>query len=612
MFRSPLFIWFLIIVVATFSLSIKVAEASISSWLWTLVAAIVTTALVLLTGGAGLAFLGFCPICGAITSFGGLSAASITTGVACGTGLICGGSSDNPFAIVVNAAGSCATDNGIQFYDSDPGSANPNDRVALYRFSNAMNIAGESQVAINFKLANWMTSLAGNDTRTALGSGFYDAGAGMPSAQYAHLADAGGQNCAYYYSGSHCADFYPPARPNRAYIESDSGSYAQYLSGATVEGAPLQLLRYGDVCSATGECRVLDQSASENTYDIYAAKVLRVFPNVNPAGGGAPVALADKFLSVTQGAPVTFPMFPFYLYQSCRSNGGGIEQCRAATGPFYQGAVFAGPFRVGSLDPTSCAIPATPAAIVSAAAVGCNYATLSTTFSNTDSYDVLRDGAVIASGIPADETVYNDTGLTDVTTYQYSIAPHQGSATGNSNVLPVVTTACLTAPSATVTVKSAQCTALTLTVATVNAEKYHVIRDGVPVAADIPAAQTEFTDSGLQQNTRYNYVVRAVGNTGSADSAPLSATTADCRPSCTFGANPDHIVRGETTRLGWSCAKVDECTLDGATVAAPTGTKDVAPTSNTTYTLRCTNPSGSTTTQTTVNVARPGLHEVNP
>lgn len=573
MFRTS-FVGFLIIVVATFSVSVKVAEAGFWSALWTAIAAIVTVALVILTGGAAFGILGVNLMTGSV-SLGGIGAAIITTGVACGTGLICGGGAENPLAIIVSDAGSCSSDNGMRFYDTDPGSAHPDDQVALYRFTLQPNPA-----FLDYYLGIWLGSVRGFNVRDPMAPGFYDAGS---------------------------------SSSGRAYIELDSNTYANYLSDVINEATPLRIMRYGDVCLPSGVCQILDQSAPENTYAIYAAKVLREYPRVAAAGTNAPVfALSNKFLTAVQGAPAIFPYFDYAAYDRCKDDYGS-SACRRVAGQWYRpGTVFAGPYRVGTLSGVACAAPTTPAAILAPASVGCNFATLSVTLSNADAYDILRDDVIIASNIPADETVYNDSGLADGTTYQYTAVPRKGAESGSSNTLPVTTTSCAMSPSATVTLKSAQCTSLTLDVATANADIYHVIRDGVPVATNVQASQTEFTDSGLNQAMTYRYVVRAVGSTGSADSSELSATTADCRPSCVFSANPNRIVRGETAQLVWSCERVDACTIDGSSVAAPSGAKSVAPMSNATYTLHCVNPDGSTTTQATVEVARPGLREVPP
>jgi len=86
-------------------------------------------------------------------------------------------------------------------------------------------------------------------------------------------------------------------------------------------------------------------------------------------------------------------------------------------------------------------------------------------------------------------------------------------------------------------------------------------------------------------------------------------------PSCTFGASPQQVVPPGQSTLSWSCTNAASCQLDGATVAT-SGSEQVSPTTNTTYTLSCAGSgSGSTntvTTQTTVTTQGPNVHEVNP
>ncbi|MDO8585018.1 MAG: hypothetical protein Q7R85_02765 [bacterium] len=666
MFRSSFFIWFFIIVVATFSLSVNVAEASFWSVFWTVIAAVVTVALVVLTGGGALALLGINLMTGSV-SLGGISAALITTGVACGTGLICGGSTENPIAIVSSGTGNCSSDNGMRFFDTEPGVASPDDQIAIYRFSIVPDPA-----FLDYYLAIWMGSKRGFNVRDPMAPGFYDA------------ANDG---------------------TGRAYVETESNSYANYLSDVGISTTPIRIARYGDICSQSGVCQILDQSAPENSYVIYAAKVLKNYPRVHLSGGdGTLLSLDNKFLTAVAGSPATFPYFNYAAYQDC----GGNSACRRVAGQWYRpGTVFAGPFRVSALDPATCPAPVTPVAVVNTAQTGCNFVTLSVTPANAETYDVLRDGATIATNISSDEQVYNDTGLAPATTYRYRVIARKGSETGESNEVTTATSACAAGAASALSAQTAlletQCEAVTLGVTTENATFYHVFRDGAPVAVNIPATETRYADSDLDQNTAYSYVVRATNGVENVDSAALGIRTPDCGsepraiialggggagagectavtlsvvvenaatydvlrdgvvivtgisasqttyrdapltrstnysytviahgsfgrnaesnvlptrtacfPACTFGASPESIVRGETSRLGWSCREVDACAIDGASVAVPEGTKTVAPTANTTYTLRCENADGSTTTQTTINVTRPGLREVPP
>ncbi|MBI3114374.1 MAG: hypothetical protein HYZ07_00250, partial [Candidatus Harrisonbacteria bacterium] len=498
MFRAS-FIWFLIIVVAGFSLSVKVAEAGFWSTLWTVIAAVVTVALVILTGGAALGLLGLNLMTGAV-SLGGVGAALITTGVACGSGLICGGSTENPIAIISSGAGSCSSDNRMRFYDTEPGATNPDDQIALYRFSTKLD---KNDEFLNYKLATWMSGVRGSTVQRDVGPGFYNAG-----------ASASGRN----------------------YLETDSGSYANYHTTTTDGVAPLRTMRYGDVCSASGVCQLLDQSAPERSYVIYAAKVLRNYPHVLPlgkhTGSAALVPLNHKFLSAKEGAPATFPYFNYSAYEDCKDDNGS-SACRRVAGQWYKpGTVYAGPFRVGKVSPATCPAPTVPVAVVNVTQTECASVTLSITATNADTYDILRDDAVIASGIAADEFEYRDSGLSPMTTYRYRVHPRKGSEVGDSNEVMVQTGSCTVTPSAQVSLRDAQCAALTLSVVTERAATYDMLRNGAVIAAGVPASQTTYRDSPLARGTDYSYKVVARGSSGqSAESNTLTSRTA-CAPSC--------------------------------------------------------------------------------
>jgi len=86
-------------------------------------------------------------------------------------------------------------------------------------------------------------------------------------------------------------------------------------------------------------------------------------------------------------------------------------------------------------------------------------------------------------------------------------------------------------------------------------------------------------------------------------------------PSCTFGASPQQIVPPGQSTLSWSCANAASCQLDGAGVLT-SGSEQVSPTTNTTYTLSCegfgSGPTNTVTTQTTVMTRGPSIHEINP
>lgn len=97
--------------------------------------------------------------------------------------------------------------------------------------------------------------------------------------------------------------------------------------------------------------------------------------------------------------------------------------------------------------------------------------------------------------------------------------------------------------------------------------------------------------------------------------APPPPPPASNPPSCTFGANPQQIAPPEASTLSWTCQNAVSCQLDGASVPT-SGSKQVLPTANTTYTLTCqgsgSGPTNTVTTQTTVTAGGPNVHEINP
>lgn len=977
------FVLFLIVAVATFSLSVKVVEASFWTGFFTVLAGVITVGLVILTGGSALAFLGLCPVCGVITSFGGLSALTITSGVACAEGLICGGTEENRFVVVpTEQTSACATDATVRLYNTAVGSADPDDRVAVYRFARDKNAVNPTPLFRDFALMTWITGKDADDLHGQIGRGFLN------------------ESTTWHYGD----EFY----------RVDDGAYANYHSpGAGM--TPWRMFRYGDICSENGACTILDRSAQENSYIAYAAKLLKRYDNTVRAqvaryqivtsgprapylryndgeipltrsggryvfarqgkefggvsyieipdgallgfpirypvvngraqynGGELPasfscngtayraeanaltvplgalrscdvveyrvtdnlrnrprgltraqeavlieypyitwndgivrvealpygvlgrlayrltkgsvsvdsdpsgnsevfrlpeffmdrgavqytqtsdslrtynaynngvvvfpfpsdlsyiindenpvrVSIENDFFSRAAGVPATLPQFDRSAYDACRDS--DIENpdvaCVSMAGAWYAaGTIFAGPYDVAEPSAEACAVPTSPVAVATVADRGCNFVALAVNAANADTYDVLRDGATVEQNIPAAQHEFNDSGLAAATRYVYSIIARRGAEEGRSSDVGVLTPACANQPAASVELRDAQCTSIDLGVIARNASSYDVLRNGVVIAAGIDASVGRYRDEGLTDNTTYDYIARVHEGSESADSSVLRAATLNCstpdpsvvvalgsggaacdavnlsvdaqnadtydvlrngvaiasgisaathayqdttvaelssysyavsahrasdgrsgtsvplavqtpacpRPSanvsigsatcnavalnvavtggntydvlrngaviardrqvaqmvfndsglvrsrdyqyavvarnergleatsnsvtahticlprCTFGATPEQIVRGESAIIGWSCERVDACTLDSSVAAIPNGTRVVAPRVTTEYVLRCSNADGSTTTRATVNVVQPGLREVPP
>ena len=74
----------------------------------------------------------------------------------------------------------------------------------------------------------------------------------------------------------------------------------------------------------------------------------------------------------------------------------------------------------------------------------------------------------------------------------------------------------------------------------------------------------------------------------------------------TFRANPQSISPGQSTTLTWTTQNATSCSIDnGVGSVATNGSKVVAPSETTTYTLSCSGPGGTASAQTTVIVGSP-------
>jgi hypothetical protein len=89
------------------------------------------------------------------------------------------------------------------------------------------------------------------------------------------------------------------------------------------------------------------------------------------------------------------------------------------------------------------------------------------------------------------------------------------------------------------------------------------------------------------------------------------------QPVCIFSSNPAVVVPPAKSTLSWICSNVTSCTIDhgiGALSNLATGSVQVGPGSNTTYTLTCagSGPNNFITETATVITSLPNIHEKNP
>lgn len=128
------------------------------------------------------------------------------------------------------------------------------------------------------------------------------------------------------------------------------------------------------------------------------------------------------------------------------------------------------------------------------------------------------------------------------------------------------------------------------------------------------------TGSGSSFTTSFgsvgNYTVTVKSGDGQTQSATVSVVPVPV--SCNFDTSPISIIVPSTLTLSWSCTSDADnlsCNLNGASVQPVVLSKVVAPTQNTTYTLRCNNGvyggfySGTKTVNATTSA---GIKEVPP
>ena len=231
-----------------------------------------------------------------------------------------------------------------------------------------------------------------------------------------------------------------------------------------------------------------------------------------------------------------------------------------------------------SATPTDLGAPAVPTGLV--ATPGDGQVSLSwTANAETDlsTYRLLRDGVQV---VALSGTTYVDAGLTNDTTYSYTLAAVDTHGNRSADSPPVTATPTdLAAPAAPTGLGAVRGDGRVDLSWTANAEPdvatYRVLRDGVEVAA---VAGTAYTDTGRTNDVTYAYRLVAVDTHGnrSPASSSASATPTDLTPP----AAPTGLVgtrgSGKIT-LAWTAnTEPDLATYrvlrDGVEVATVTGT----------------------------------------
>ncbi|MHB1327312.1 MAG: fibronectin type III domain-containing protein, partial [Gemmatimonadales bacterium] len=178
-------------------------------------------------------------------------------------------------------------------------------------------------------------------------------------------------------------------------------------------------------------------------------------------------------------------------------------------------------------------------------------------------YRVFRDGNLVATITGAS---YDDTGLSPVTTYTYTVvaADTAGNASNPSNPAsattdPLPDTSPPTTPTSLTAVPMNSSTiGLSWSASTDNLSVtgYRLLRDGVPIGT---TAATSYQDGGLSPSTTYIYTATAYDAAGnhSAVGGPVSATTlgtADLQPPTAATSLTATATSPSTIALAWTAA----------------------------------------------------------
>jgi len=132
---------------------------------------------------------------------------------------------------------------------------------------------------------------------------------------------------------------------------------------------------------------------------------------------------------------------------------------------------------------------------------------------------------------------------------------------------------------------------------------YSLYRNGIKVAT---TTSTAYSNVSLAAGTTYTFAVSAFDAAGnsSAQSGPVSSTTAVSAPTATLAASPSSIIAGQSATLSWSTTDATSCSASGgwSGARATAGSQTLAPTASVTYTLTCNGTGGSVTKSVAVTV----------
>ncbi|MEK7184494.1 MAG: Ig-like domain-containing protein [Patescibacteria group bacterium] len=164
-------------------------------------------------------------------------------------------------------------------------------------------------------------------------------------------------------------------------------------------------------------------------------------------------------------------------------------------------------------------------------------------------FAVLRDGTSIGT---ATSTTFTDTTATQGSSYSYTVQ----SGTTTSNAQSITTATCPQPPGALSLTVAAGCLGTSPVnqlswTASSAATRYQVLRDGnTQPLTTINAPTVTYTDSAVAAGESHGYIIRALNDVGSRDSASQQVTTLNCTPAVVNNppiANDDNATTGPAT-----------------------------------------------------------------
>jgi hypothetical protein len=271
--------------------------------------------------------------------------------------------------------------------------------------------------------------------------------------------------------------------------------------------------------------------------------------------------------------------------------------------------------------PVACPVPATVTLSANPSTVAYGAASTLTWSSSNATSCTASDGSAGWSGAKATAGNQSTGNLTTNTTYTITCTGPGGNSTPKSVTVTVNPPPPSSPTGFTVSPTSCGNNWLSLSwypPSTGTATNYKVYRDGggIPIyngtGADIQLGEGAmgFSDTGLVAGSSHNYTVTASNAYGT--SAPASGSgivTANCTPTASLSADSPNVAYNTATTLRWSSTNATSCTASGGSWNGPQAISGSVSTgnltSNTTYTLTCTNTStgiNSTPVSTTVTV----------